>query len=82
LTSLSLIIGVAVFETIFSYCLPPGITSLTTAKLSPQVLSGAFRMVYFLGGLVYLLSMVVSALAVTKFGQKKPASCSEKEIIG
>jgi len=74
LTSLSLIVGVAVFETVFSYGLPSGITSLSAAKLPLSVLNGAFRNVYLLGGLVYLLSMVVSALAVKRLGEEKPRS--------
>ena len=72
LTSLSLIVGVAVFETIFSYGLPSGITSLGASGLSSKMLYGAFSRVYFWGGVVFLLSMAISALAVKRLRTPEP----------
>jgi MFS family permease len=63
---LSLVLGVSVFETIFSEVIPPAEGSLTGAAIPTDKLNHGFQTVYACASLLCFISLSVSVLTVMK----------------
>lgn len=67
---LSLVLGVCVFETIFSEVIPLGDGSLHSSKIPANVLNHGFQIVYVCASLLCFVSLVVSMLSARKRTEK------------